>query len=130
MTAVLPDRERAQWLTQLQHVIMALNQCLYSITSSYYCRDDLFEIVAAMDSMCIIFVNTSCPNDSMRYRVYTPNVVYTCATLPEMTAVIHPFRESGTNIRGVAFGNTHFCALYPATEEPNFAGDYCIGQWD
>jgi hypothetical protein len=98
---------------------MALNQCLYSITSSYYCRDDLFEIVAAIDNMCIIFVNTSCPNDSMRYRVFTPKVMQTCATLQEMTEVIHSFRESGTNIRGVAFGNIHYCALYPAKEELN-----------
>jgi hypothetical protein len=30
----------------------------------------------------------------------------------------------------VGYANTHFCALFPANEEPNFAGDNCLGQWD
>jgi hypothetical protein len=130
ITATLPDGERAKWITQLQYVSMTLNQYLYSITSSYYCRDDILEIVAAIDNMCIIYVNTSALNDNLRYRVFTPNVMQTCTTLQEVAEVIRSFKESGTSIRGVGFGNTHYCALFPANEEPNFAGANCVGQWD
>ena len=130
ITVVLPDRERDQWLGQLQYVSKALNQCIYTIHSTYYCRDDLFEIVAAMDDMCILFVNTSALNDNPRYRVYSPKAMHTCSTLHELTDVLRPYRDTGTKVRGVGYANTHFCALFPANEEPNFAGDNCLGQWD
>ena len=117
-------------MAQLEHVTKALNDCLYSIRSAYYCRDDIFEIVAAIDGMCVIFVNTSSLNDNPRYRIYTPKVMVTCTTLEEVGNVIRPFRDSGTKVRSVAYGNTHYCALYPANEEPNFAGENCVGQWD
>jgi hypothetical protein len=45
ITVVLSEQEREQWLTELKHVLRALNQGLYSIRSPYYCRDDVFEIL-------------------------------------------------------------------------------------
>ncbi len=129
-TVVLPDSERDQWLKQLQYVSKALSQCIYTIHSTYYCRDDIFEIIAGMDDMCILFVNTSSLKDNPRYRVYSPNVMQTCSTLQEVADVLSPFRDAGTKIRGVGYGNAHYCALFPATQEPNFAGDNCLGQWE
>ncbi len=83
-----------------------------------------------MDDMCIVFVNTTALQDNPRYRVYSPNVMHTCSTLQEVADLIRPCREEGKKLRGVGFGNTHNCALYPADEAPNFAGNNCIGQWD
>ena len=130
ITIIRSERDHAKWITQLQYVTMALNQCLYTINSTYYCQDDILEIVAAIDNMYIIFVNTSSLCDNQRYRVFTPTVMQTCRTLQEVAEVIRPFRNLGKSIRGVGFGNTHYCAFYPANEEPNFAGTNCIGQWD
>jgi hypothetical protein len=130
ITVVLPEREREQWLIQLKHVAKALNQGLYSIRSTYYCRDDIFEIIAAMDDMAIVFVNTTALLDNFRYRVYCPKIMHTCSTLTEVTEVLRPFSDEGKKIRGVGFGNAHYCALFPIDEEPNFAGNNCIGQWD
>jgi hypothetical protein len=92
--------------------------------------ESLLHILAALDDMPIVFVNIAPLPDNPRYRVYCPNVMHTCSTLPEVADVLRPFREGGKKIRGVGFGNAHYCALFPTDEAPNFAGNNCIGQWD
>ena len=90
----------------------------------------MFDIVAKMDDMCIIYVNTHPQNDQVRYTVYTPTGVHICPTLMDVQNVIRPFRFLGNNVRGVGFGSSNFCALYPADVDPNFAGGNSIERWD
>ena len=115
---------------ELQRVLIALSESYVKLSRHYHCRDDMFSIVAKMDDMCIILVNTIPENEQLRYRVYTPTGVTLCPTLQEVQDIIQPLRYLGKSVRGVGFGTAHFCALYPADEDPNFAGPSSIDRWD
>ncbi len=120
-----------EWRTELQRVQTSLSKEYVKLNRSYW-RDDIFDIVAKADDMCIIFVNTHPQNDQLRYKVYTPNGgVQTCQNLLEVQNIIRSLCPLGTNVRGVGFDDSsHFCALYPADIDPNFAGGNCIERWD
>jgi hypothetical protein len=115
---------------ELQRVLIALSDSYVKLSRHYHCRDDMFSIVAKMDDMCIILVNTIPQNEQLHYRVYTPTGVTLCPTLQEVQNIIQPLRYLGKSVRGAGFGNAHFCALYPADEDPNFAGPSSIDRWD
>ena len=55
--------------------LIALSESYVKLSRHYHCRDDMFSIVAKMDDMCIILVNTIPQNEQLRYRVYTPTGV-------------------------------------------------------
>ena len=117
-----------EWRTELQRVQTSITKEYVKLNRSYW-RDDIFDIVAKADDMCIMVVNAYPQNDQLRYKVYTPGV-QTCQTLLEVQNIIRPLRSLGKNVRGVGHDSSHFCALYPADIDPNFAGGNCIERWD
>jgi hypothetical protein len=118
-----------EWRTELQRVQTSLTKEYVKLNRSYW-RDDIFDLVAQADDMCIIFVNACPQNDQLRYKVYTPRGVETCQTLLEVQNIVRPLRSLGKNVRGVGCDSSHFCAFYPADMDPNFAGGNCIERWD
>ena len=118
-----------EWRTELQRVQTSLHKEYVKLNRSDW-RDDIFDIMAKADGTCIIFVNTNPLYDQLRYKVYTPTGVQTCPTLLEVQDIIRPLRSLGIDVRGVGFDRSHFCALYPADVDPNFAGGNCLERWD
>ena len=82
-----------EWRTELQRVQTSLSKEYVKLNRSCW-RDDMFDIVAKMDDMCIIYVNTHPQNDQVRYTVYTPTGVHIC--VGKLVAA-HGYRQKREN---------------------------------
>jgi hypothetical protein len=111
----------------LKMVQTALAQSMDILKSKYWCPDDLFESLAVMGNMDVLFIDTSAQPDILRYRMYGRNGRQHFFTMEQVSAVISAKINYG-NLCGVAFGHGHFCPLYPRNMKPNFAGKHAIGQ--
>jgi hypothetical protein len=120
-----------------QNSIAALKPVHASLSSTrdilhkrHWCPDDLFPILAVMDNMCILFVNTMAERSEARYRVFNSTGCAVFHTIENMSKLLRSTQENGTTVRGVALGKDHFCSLYPRNMQPNFAGHDAIGAFD
>jgi hypothetical protein len=110
----------------LKKVQTALAQSMDILKSKYWCPDDLFESLAVMDNMDVMFIDTSAQPGIHRYRMYGRNGCQHFFTMDQVSAVMSAKIKYGS-LRGVAFGHGHFCPLYPRNMQPNFAGKHAIG---
>ena len=53
-----------------------------------------------------------------------------CYTWNDVSWLLDGARDRTMKLRGIAYGNTQYCALFPHDEQPNFAGDSAMGQFE
>ena len=91
----------------LKMVQTALAQSMDILKSKYWCPDNLFESLAVMDKMDILFIDTSAEAGIPRYRIYGRNGGLHFCTMEQVSAVMSAKINYG-NLHGVAFGKGHF----------------------
>ncbi len=93
----------------------------------HWCPEDIFEALAAIDNMCILFIKSMSQPGEPPYKVYLPKVCVFVNRMEDLTCELVKAKEEGLKVRKVALGSEHFCALYPQSMQPNFAGNNAIG---
>jgi hypothetical protein len=122
------DDELAQKkIAELRPVEQALTNGYEKLHRRHWCPEDIFEALAAIDNMCILFIKSMSQPGEPPYKVYLPKVCVLVNRMEDLTCELVKAKEEGLKVRGVALGSGHFCALYPQSMQPNFAGNNAIG---
>jgi hypothetical protein len=99
------------------------------LNKRYNPPNEFLESLVLMDNMVILVIDTMAEENVPFYRVYCPLKCLVTHNLENVSWVLRGARESSMKIRGIAYANTQFCALFPRNEKPNFAGPSAIGQF-
>jgi hypothetical protein len=98
-------------IAALKPVHAALSSTRDILHKRHWCSDDLFPILAVIDNMCILFINTMAAHGEARYRVYTSTGCAAFHRMEDMCNLLRSAQDKGTTVRGVALGKDHFCSL-------------------
>jgi hypothetical protein len=116
-------------IAELRPVEQALANGREKLHSRHWCAEDIFEALATIDNMCILFIKTRPEPGEPAYKVFRPKVCVVVSMLEDITGVLMQAKAEGLTVRGVALQNAHFCSLYPRNMQPNFAGRTAIGSF-
>jgi hypothetical protein len=90
---------------------------------------EFLEALVAIDNLIILFINTMAAEDAPRYKVYCRDRCLVTNRVELVSELLRDARAASITIRGIAYGNTQYCSLYPRNEQPNFAGACAIGHF-
>jgi hypothetical protein len=117
-------------VAELRPVEQALANGYEKLHRRHWCPEDIFEALATMDNMCILFIKSMPQPGEPPYKVYLPKVCVLVYRMEDLTCELVKAKEKGLTVRGVALGSGHFCSLYPRSMQPNFAGNKAIGPFE
>ena len=100
------------------------------LNKRYKPPDEFLESLVVMDKMVILVIDTTAEANVPRYSVYCPDRCLVTNRKEDVAWLLDGARDRTMKIRGIAHGNTQHCALFPRDEQPNFAGDSAIGQFE
>jgi hypothetical protein len=113
-------------IAELRPVEQALANGREKLHSRHWCPEDIFEALATLDNMCILFIKTTPEHGEPAYKVFRAKECVVVRRIEELTFVHMQAKEDGLTVRGVALQNEHFCSLFPRNMQPNFAGTTAI----
>ena len=91
--------------------------------------DEFFESLVAVDKIIVLFIDAMAAGNATRYKVYCRDRCLVTNNVDQVSQLLRAARDESIKIRGIAYANTQYCALYPRNEQPNFAGTSAIGQF-
>ncbi len=100
------------------------------LNKRYKTPDEYLESLVVMDKMVILLIDTTAEPNVPRYSVYCPDRCLVTNRMQDVSWLLDGARDRTMKIRGIAYGNTQYCALFPHDEQPNFAGASAIGQFE
>jgi hypothetical protein len=99
------------------------------LNKRYTPPNQFFEALVAIDKMSILLIDSTAAADVPRYRVYSRGRCILASHMERATEVLRDAQKRGDTICGLASEATQFCCLFPAKQQPNFAGPNSIGQF-
>ena len=99
------------------------------LSRRYNPPEEFLEALVAIDNLIILFIDTMAAEDAPRYKVYCRDRCLVTNRVELVSELLRDARAASITIRGIAYGNTQYCSLYPRNEQPNFAGASAIGHF-